>query len=289
MPNAPVQPPSEPQPGDAQTEPARGLKGSGLRYTAADGVPEWAIGKTADELVTMTQTVYDKVLQGNAYAPPVASQPAYNAPVAPSYTPAQNGPPDTALLYTQPDEYNRQLSAWQQRSTEAAFQAASAPFLAGQVELARAEARRSPKNAEVWRRYEPEIVAELANLPTQLKANPKIWNDAADLVAGRHSEDLFRDRIAATRPADTGISSVDGMSRGGLNPSTMTPVQKAWREDAPWIQQFKRLPGMTLPKLQAQVAKMGSSEADYVKHYETKNAMRIHNSDGELAQFGVAV
>lgn len=278
--------PSEPQHG-------RGLKGAGLRYTAEDGVPEWAVGKTADEITELTDKLYKTIMNGSVYAPQPQAPAAPSAPAAPYAAPFNmqgnaGGPPDTALLYQNPEEYNRQLSAWHRAQTEQHLQNAAMPMLQGQVELAKAEAKRNPKNAEVWKRYAPEIEAELAHLPASLKANPKIWNDAADLIYGRHSDVFERDKLAAYKPADTGIMGADGLPNRTGTPQNLSPIAKAWAEDAGWIQQFKRLPGMSVAKLRQQVQKMGSSEADYVKHYEAKLAMRIHNSDTELVNYGVS-
>src|SRR5688572_18952814 len=127
-------PPSEPQLGESVSnepvETKKGLKGSGLRYTEADGVPQWAIGKTADELLDMQMSVYDKVMtNASVYTP----TPAVTQPYQP-YTPQSQpqpggGPPDPALSYTKPEEYNRQLSAWQQEQMQQTFAINAAPFL----------------------------------------------------------------------------------------------------------------------------------------------------------------
>ena len=67
----------------------------------------------------------------------------------------------------------------------------------------------------------------------------------------------------------------------------MSPIQKAWAEDADWIMQFKRLPGMSVGKMRERAAAMGHEEEDYVAHYEKKIAMNIHRSSDELSRYGV--
>ena len=281
----------EPQVGQQkEPEPTRGLKGSGLRYGESDGVPSWAIGKTGDEVLEMTQTLYNTVMAGGQTAP--APQPVAAPVPIPAAAPTQGSqalnPPDPNLLYTQPDEYNRQLNVWQKTMTEQTLATASAPLVTGQVEMARAESKRNTSYEEVWEKYAPEIEAEVVHLAPIMKTSPKLWNDAAALIKGRHSEELFKNRLATMQGGDTGTLSTDGnFANIGVAPSELSPIQKAWSEDADWTRQFKRLPGMTLAKLQAQVRVQGNTEEEYVKHYENRIAMRIHNADEELSHYGV--
>lgn len=284
----PLEASSEPQPGTDEGK-KRTLKGAGLRYTKEDGVPSWAVDKTADEILEMTRTLHDTYLQGGTpqQQPPTPSQElpmqhqngaAGNAPV----------PPDPNLMFTNPSEYNRQLAEWQQHQINQSFQAQSAPFLNGQIELAKAESRRDPRFAEVWQRYEPEIEAEVARVAPQLKTSVKFWNQAAALIKGMHFDELHSAKLQQLRPSDSGTLSTDsGFSGTGSTSSNLSPIEKAWREDADWVKPFKRLPGMSAAKLRAQVARMDSTEEDYVAHYENKTAFRIHNSEEELARAGV--
>lgn len=291
---------SEPQPGShnapagTEEEKKRTLKGAGLKYTREDGVPSWAVGKTADEILRMTQTLHDTYLQGGT--PPQDAQPNtiqremnQNMQSAPQQNQSQApSPPDPNLMFTNAAEYNRQLSEWNQYQINQSFQAQSAPFMQGQIELAKAESRRDSRFKEVWERYEPEIEAEVSRVNPQMKTSVKFWNQAAALIKGMHFDELHASRMNETRPTDTGTLSTDGsFSQNGNTSSSLSPIEKAWREDADWIKSFKRLPGMSAAKLRSQVAQMGSTEEDYVSHYESKNAFRIHNSDEELARAGV--
>lgn len=270
---------SEPQPSTEERK--RTLRGAGLKYTSEDNVPSWAVGKTADELLEMTKTLHNTYMHGVPQDEPAPAP-------APTMQPNTPTPPDPNLMFSNPAEYNRQLAEFNQFQINQTFQAQSAPFLQGQIELAKAESRRDPRFAEVWQRYEPEIEAEVARVNPQMKASVKFWNQAAALVKGMHFDELHNSRLSEMRPSDTGTLSTDGnLANTGAYSSALSPIEKAWQEDAEWIKPFKRLPGMSSARLRAQVSKMGSSEEDYVTHYERKNAFRIHNSDEELARAGV--
>jgi len=273
-------PPLEPQPGTATPNP------KDFKYTADDGVPSWAVDKTPGEVLEMTKTLYDAVVSGEGVKTP---QPQSTPqPQAQTMQPNVGGPPDTNLLYTNPEEYNRQLSAWNQNQIQTAFQTQATPYLQGMVELARNESKRDSRFKDVWGRYAPEIEATAATVNPQMKTNVTFWNDVASLIKGRHAEDIFKTRLAENAPLDTGtMGGGGGVASGtGTSNSAFSPIERAWRDDADWIQQFKRLPGMTLGKLRAQVSSMGNNEEDYVKHYESKVAMRIHRSDEEITRYG---
>jgi len=276
-----VTPPLEPQPG-IPAEP-RGLEGSGLKF--GDDAPEYARGKTADELLEMTQTLYQTMQNTNFNATP-APTPVPVAPVQPVPAAPVGGPPDPALIYTDAPEYQRQMATYIQTSQQAQNQLQAQPLFQSNAEMAKLESQRNPLYANVWKRYGPMIEAEAAPLPLQMKTSPKFWNDAAALIKGRHSEDIFKDRLAASN-TDTGTMSVDG-SVSAPSQGFASPVEKAWQDNADWILQFKRLPGMTLSKIRERIQTLGHTEESYVKHYESKLAMKIHRSDEELAQHGVA-
>lgn len=167
-----------------------------------------------------------------------------------------------------------------------AMQQQAQPLMQSNAELARLEAKRNPLYTEVWSRYGPEIEAELASLPIQMKVNPKIWNDAAALIKGRHAEDIFKHR-ASQKGTDTGTFSSEG-GIGTNAPSFSSPLESAWAKDDTWILPFKKLPGMSLRKLQEKVSAMGWTEEKYVESYARRKSMHIHNSDAELAWHGVS-
>lgn len=276
--------PLAPQPGATPAvEPTASpkLKGSELKYTTEDGVPDWAVGKTADEMLTMTQTLYNTVVSNPVPAPAATPTPVSTAP-------ASSGPPDANLMYTNADEYNRQLGEWTRNTAQSTMQAASAPFVQGQMELAKAESKRNLLYTEVWSRYGPEIEAEVAQFPVHGKISVSFWNDAAAMIKGRRAEDLFKARLAADAPADAGTFGSGGSPGAGLQASSFaSPLAKAWSEDAPWVLQFKRLPGMSVEKLRNRVRDMGWTEESYAEHFEKKTAMRIYGSAEELAAHGV--
>ena len=259
--------------------------GATPEYKFGPDSPSWAQGKTPEELVQMTESLYTTVQNMQYTQQPTPPTPAPAAPVAHQPT-VGTSMPDPSLAYTDPTQYNTQLSAWQKLETQRMLEQQAQPLMQSNAELAKAESKRNPKYADIWAKYGPEIEAQLATVPMQMRIQPSIWDDAAALVAGRHMEDIYKSRNAASG-MDTGIMSADGVPGTGTVSSTQSPLEIARAEGADWIQQFKRLPGMSISKLRQRVTQLGYTEDEYVAHYEKKAAMRIHNADAELAQHGV--
>lgn len=255
-----------------------------VEFTFGADAPDYAQGKTAQELLDLTKNLHTTV-QNMSYAAP-APQPVTPTPVQTTVQTTVNSQPDPNLMYTDPVAYQSQLANWVQTTQNKAMELQAQPILQSQASMAKDQSRRNPKFTEVWSRYGPEIEAALATVPPQMKIQPSVWDQAAAMVQGQHFEELAKHQYAPTN-TDTGMLSGDGVTGTGEVSSSMSPLSKAWSEDSDWIARFKRLPGMTLSKLKDQVSSMGWSEEDYVKTYENKTAMRIHNSDAELARHGV--
>ena len=261
-------------------EPQRGLETSGLKF--GDEVQQsWARGKTAQEVLDMADQMY-AAIQTNSY------QPAQPQPVqhVPTPAPVQEGQIDPNLIYTDPARYQQLMLDAQKTQTQQYLDQQAQPLINSNIELAKAEAKRNPDYKEVWDKFGPEIELEARAVAPQAKMSPSFWNNAAALVKGRHAEDLFKARLSATQ-TDTGTFGAGGDFQTGNSSSFASPLQQAWSGDEDWIQQYKRLPGMTLSKLQEKVQSMGWTEADYVAANEKKTAMSIHRSDDELSRHGV--
>lgn len=294
-------PPSGPQPGQAaensndeaaapQGAGPKGLKGAGLRYTDADDVPDWAKGKTADEVLDMAQTLYKAVLN---------NQPAQETPKPemPQSQPMQqpNGqsvaPPEPDLAYTNPAEYNARLQAWMQSQMQTQFQTQAAPFAQGLSEIAKAESMRDARYADVWRRYGPEIEAEVASLPAQMKTQPRFWNDAASLIAGRHMEELFKERAASQRPADSGTLETGGSVAAPGQQNATDKLAELFRDDHPAVERFKRLKwGAEQVRVKART--MGYTPDQYAEILlkgKTGGHIYTHGSPKEAAEMTHAV
>lgn len=280
-PNPPEpQPPSEPQPG---SEPAaRGLKGSGLRYTAEDGVPDWAVGKTADEILQLGQTFHSAAMgnqqlpQQNPPAPPQA--PPMQTPQQPSAA----GLPNPDLMYSDPAEYQRQWDVYNRSQMQSMAQQLSQPMLQSQAQMARATARSDKSRADVWADYSGEIDAEMARVPLEARANVDSWNLAADLIAGRHRHDLARKeaQTLAAAGGDSGTVRTDGLVPNGQASSNLDAIGKLFAEDSPAIKRFKDM-GMSAAKVRDHAKMMGHTPEAYAEMLTKKQSVTYHETSGE--------
>lgn len=255
------------------------LENTGFKF--GNEAPSWAQGKTAQELLELTEQMYNAI-QTNSI--PQQTQQAQVPAQSHVVQETGSGMPDPNLIYTDPARYQQLLMDAQKNQTQQYLDQQAMPLINSNIELAKAEAKRNPLYKEVWEKFGPEIELEARAVAPQIKMSPKFWNDAAALIKGRHAEDLWKARQSTT---DTGTFSADGQISTGRAPSSLSPLGAAWSNDEPWISQYKRLPGMTLDKLRQKVATMGWSEEDYVAANEKKTAMRIHRADDELARHGV--
>ena len=265
--------PLEPQAGK---EPAELIVTEPVEFTYGDDTPDWAQGKTALEMLEVTKNL-QTTIQNLSYTQPAPVQPVVPTPVQPdqSLPVSTNAVPDSALQYTDPAAYQKQMMDWVTKTQNAALEVQAQPILQSQAAMAQDQSRRNPKFEEVWAQYGPEIEAALATIPPQMKIQPSVWDQAAAMVQGQHFEALAKNKYGSDS-TDTGIMSGDGMLGTGTPVSSSSPLQQAWSENADWIMQFKKLPGMTLDKLRDKVSKMGWEEAEYVKKYINKTAMNIH-------------
>lgn len=256
-----------PNPSSTPAIPAQpqGLKGSGLRYTSEDGVPDWAIGKTADEVLKITQELHTALVT-NAPTPAPAPTPAYEAPA-----PASGVDPN--LMYSNPAEYTRQLSAAIRAETTRDLATASSDVIRPLSQMARSQA--TGHRSEVWKAYGPEIDAVMARVPAQSRADISIWKEAVDIVAGRHVDTLARLKAEELMKAgDTGMLQGSGGRPPGASSTPASPIKALFADDHPSIKPFRE-EGLTAADVIAQAARMGHSETKYAEMLTRKSNRRV--------------
>lgn len=225
-------------------------------------MPDWAAGKTADEIVKLADTFYKAALTPppalNA-APPPPQTPAPRAPMTEQNQQPQ--PPDPQLQYTNPALYQQELLNFTMAMARAEMQGFAAPVLAQQATLAKDAAKRSGKRAEVWQKYEAEIDAQMANVPLQART-VDAWDMAAKIVAAEHMEEIVAERASAlaARP-DTGTLA-GGTEAGGAAVPASDPISALFAADDPSIQKFKAQ-GMDARRVLAHAAAQGHSPERY--------------------------
>lgn len=254
-------------------------------------MPDWAVGKTADEILKTAEMLYQSVLSGESPSQPDQGPQAPVQPTSQPYTQTQTAPqaptqpnvnansqqyganaptpPDPDLIYTNKAEYQRQLDAYIRHQNQTSVQAASAPILKPLARMARSQSQSDPKFKAVWQKYGPEIdLAIKQNVPEQNRTDPDIWNQAAKLVAGEHWEELAQSRAesVAAQPPDSGTVSGGGVTNAPTNGgrASVDPLSKLFREDHPSVRKFKRL-GKNADDLKAHAARMGHSAEEYAE------------------------
>jgi len=211
QPNAVSAPPSPPQ-----------LGVTDYRFRAEDGVETWMIGRTASEVAQIAGRTVRDVMNAMPQTPPQPPQATQSR--------AQNGEPDPELLITNPEEYHRQSQAYNRASVDAQVAAYAAPFTQSTSELARDASARDTRWTDVWRRFGPEIDALVATNTVQnpvARTQKSLWDQAAEIVQGRHYRELAAEEVerqraqpapsSTVRPSDNGyapnytVTSTDGL------------------------------------------------------------------------------
>lgn len=269
----------EPQPGD-QTDDSPDddggqnvgqLRGDGLNKTIDDpSAPDWARGKSVQALIEQTQAVMDSFNQPQQQSQPQpqqmnqsgqnvnaqrqqwqqAQQQVQSGPAQQNQQWMQNqpsqtqpsSPPDPDLYYEDPNEYNRQLSAWQQQQTQQYVQQASQPLLQQNAEIAKEQSRNDPKFKEVWQKYEPEIVSHMQSVPLQNRTK-RAWDMAAKITKADHMDELVAEQ--AERKASQMASGAPATQRPGGAPdggqrTYRDAIDELWDSDHEYIKHAKR-------------------------------------------------
>ena len=109
---------------------------------------------------------------------------------------------DAALIDSDPAEFTRQM-----RQENAANISQVANQFAGRImpqmsRVAQVTAQNHYKSPKIWEKYGAEIEAQMSQIDSQYHTE-QAWTSAADLVAGRHFEEIAQERaqeIAASNP-----------------------------------------------------------------------------------------
>ena len=206
-----------------------------------------------------------------------AAAPPAPAPVSqPDIAPA---PTSTGIsadqIYSDTPGFVRSIEDFTNARVEAGISQAATPLLQPLVGMARDSSMRDEKNKEVWSLYGPEIDAKMKDIPLQNKADPALWNQAVNMVAGEHRDDLAQkaaERLIAAS-GDAGMIISGGITAAGGNGISASPIKALFDEDHPSIQGFKH-EGMTVEKVISHAANMGHAEKIYAEMLRSKVSRR---------------
>lgn len=157
-----------------------------------------------------------------------------------NYAPSAPQQPDPSLMYSDPALYQQQAFAYQQALFQQQIQSAAAPMMQQSISLTRESARRG-KYSDVWKRYEPEILAEVQRVTDPRLHSIELYETAAEIVQGRHWRDFAREE--AERMLASGAMGTERSASPGSPFSAPTPSDKldeAWKSDHPYFERARQ-------------------------------------------------
>ena len=218
----------------------------------------------------MTQKTLQSVGNFNQPSPQPQQHNTQQTPEPNMNQPQQPQMPDPDLQLTNPQEYNRQLQQYIAAMQQQQLQQYSQPFVQSAADTA-LHLSKNGKYKNVWDRWEPEIMAELNNIPRQ-HWNVTLLDKAAQLVRANHLDEIVREeaeRMASQRPS---APAVEGTEPSGLpsQGSDNGPLAEMFEENHPAIQRLKKA-NLTLSDIRARLGKMNVTEEEYAESLKKSN------------------
>lgn len=231
---------------------------------ADPNVPDWARGRTARELLEIGET-WRQAATNNQYQqqPPQQAAFSYQQPIQ------QQGvqPPDPALMYSDPAQYQNQMLAYNQHAFQQQMNAAAQPLVSGVVDMARFASQQQDK--KTWDRWGHEIEREVSQLPMQMR-NKQAFDLALQIVKGRHVDEIANER-ALELQANGGPGFERGGAVGAAPSMASDPLSELWNDDTNgWVQEMKRAQA-TPQSIRDYCAKTGTDVNAYVADIKKGN------------------
>lgn len=271
-------PPGKPAPNESvpAEQGTKGLRGAGLKYASDDAsIPEWARGKTADEILKAAQTYRDAALA--VPVAPAAPPPQKPATYEMTTQNTQPQPPDPQLMYSEPARYQQEMLAYQNAQLAAQMQSFAAPMIQQQAAFAKAEARRAAKLPMVWDKYASEIEAQMQNVPVQARTQ-EAWEMAAKLVAADHMDEIAQARAETLAArADTGTVGADGNMPAGSRIAS-DPLTQLFLDNDPAVARLKSI-GKNADDAKRAASAMGLTVEQYAEMLK-KSSVVVHSTSG---------
>lgn len=177
----------------------RGLWSSGLKVEQADGVPAEMVGKDIREIAQELerQKQIAETYRQAMSSPQAYQQQSYQQPPQQAASSFQ-GPiePDPSLMYSNPQEYHRQLKAYNAWELDQKLGTLALPMANSLAVQARWQSTNDPEFSEVWRKYGHEIDALAMKVPVHQR-DTNAYNTIANMVRGQHVNDFIEDRARA--------------------------------------------------------------------------------------------
>lgn len=182
-------------------------------------------------------------------------------------------PPNSDLLFTNPEEYHRQNQAYTQHMIDSSIQRVAGAYTTPLSSMAKTQAQ--TYRPDVWEDFGPEVEAIMAKVPEQSRARVELWHQAVDMVAGKHVDQIARkmaEKLAAN--GDTGSISTGGTTEVPTPGSNLSPLRRLFATNDPAIQPLKEA-GLTAEDAIAHAAQMGVSEEKRAEQLKERTARRV--------------
>lgn len=267
-------------------------------YTEADGVPDWAVGKTAKDVISLTGSLmetmktFDPATQQQPAAP---TQPAYVAPVAAPIDPQQQlAPimPAADLAYNDPAAYNTQMASYMDARDASLradltqqFQTVMQPINATMGSMARQQIANDPEYIEVFSKWGHEVDQEFArNGVTPNQRTPQAYRLVGDIIRGRHVTDLARVEAERMLASGGNVPTVRAGTGGELVLSAPPgdAFDQAWDEGEIGIIQAAKYNNVTKEDMRKSIKHTGHTVDEWVKLMSGDNVFVA--TDGRLTR-----
>lgn len=228
----------------ANTAPSRDERGrfSEYRFTRDDGVPEWAVGRTAKEVATIGDQFWRQSMTQQAPQQPQRPTPqpqyGYEQPTQPG------GLPSNDEWVSEPATAAQKYALYLQQQSGSQFQQ-----LQEQLGM-QARSNAELKWRDEFRRWGPDIDTRLRQyLPSPTQWTPQAIEAIVGIVRGEHAEDLANER-AEQRLKEMIAKGQSGLGRsdaavGGTSASASNALDFNSDELPPQRRQLMQMAGAT--------------------------------------------
>lgn len=258
MPDEQKEKPAEPETPSSPTPPSgeSGKEQGEYRYPNDPNLPDWARGKTAAEILALTQQLVDDRVRGTQrqepqqqYQPPQGYQPTQQYQSNPGDEDYVTGKDLKALRQAAMAELQPHLQQVMNQNAAAAYRMAKREY------------------ADVFKKYEPEIVAVLGNVDRSQWSLDVIEN-AVKFVRGNHVDELAEEK--ARQLAAQMEPTIRSTGSGGSAPvSPAKPEHSLDSEKLPvaWRERAKRA-GITEQEVQELCWATGITPEQFFKQFD---------------------
>ena len=282
-----------------------------FRFSADDGVEEWAVGKTPREVYETAQSLAQTIQNAGANAPQAQNQPAQMNQSGQNVAaqqqqwnqaqqqmqnqgqsqPQRQGPsmPDPDLMYENPQEWQRQFQQAMQNQMNQSLQQAAGQFGQTVGQMARSVVAQEQDFSGVFSKWGHEVDQLLAEngVPPQSRT-PDVYRRAAKMVKADHLDELV-DELADQRVQSRSVTERPQQSGSDAAPAGGgDAIASFWHSDHDYAQNLKSK-GLTQSDFRQTVRQMarktGQAPADVVEMYKNN---RVIASDKGMTTEDVA-